>query len=184
MREGLHEIIPGRLYQRGNMLKWPAARKRQVLGERGISVVVNCWNKVDPDLSGMVDHYLDWPIATNELPPDADLVTEYVAGLVRAGHIALIHCEAGVNRSVWFALRVALELGVRVEPDFRVKLGAAYAADLIGRAFPGVVALEHNDSDLRLSSQNDAGHEVDVAVPADVLRSVGTSLESGRMMSE
>lgn len=103
-RRGVNEIVPGKLYQRGHFLTWPAADKARMLDELGITVVVNLWNKVDPDLSGRT--VINWPISGAKVPPEADAMVALVSRLVTEGHVVLVHCEAGKNRSVWFCARL------------------------------------------------------------------------------
>jgi len=107
-RASANTIIEGKLYQRGHFLTWPAAQKWRMLENAGITMVVNLWSKVDPDLSGEEQGriYLCWLCSPSAVPHDADLMTEIVANLIMAGHCALIHCEAGRGRSVWFSARV------------------------------------------------------------------------------
>jgi protein-tyrosine phosphatase len=79
-----------------------------LLKRNRIDLVVNMWSKVDPDLSseqqGFI--YINWLCSPSVVPPDANLMTHMVASLIKAGHRALIHCEAGRGRSVWFSARV------------------------------------------------------------------------------
>jgi|SRR5262245_14016830 len=107
-RAGANEVIPGRLYQRGHSLTWPTAQKWRLLKEYKINMVVNMWSKVDPDLStdqqGFI--YLNWLCSPSIVPPDAEIMSRLVASLINANHCALIHCEAGRGRSVWFSARV------------------------------------------------------------------------------
>lgn len=109
MRAGFNEIIPSLLWQRGQFLTWPASRKRKALDERGISVVVNLWHKIDPDLSperhGPI--YLNWHISPSQ---PADEVSEVIVGtlvyLLETGNGMLVHCEAGHGRSAWLCARL------------------------------------------------------------------------------
>jgi predicted protein tyrosine phosphatase len=98
------EVIPG-LYQRGSMLSWPYAQKQEAMRRQGITVVFNLWNKVDPDLSGQC-LYVNWPIRGNAMPNHADLMADFAASLLISGERVLVHCEAGVNRSVWFCAAI------------------------------------------------------------------------------
>lgn len=116
-RGGVNIVIPGKLYQRANMLKWPAAQKEKLLAELGITVVVNLWSKVDPDMSHGSRLYLNYPMTSlNVDEGTAATMTSAVARLIDAGHVVLVHCEAGRNRSVWFCTRLVMALenkGVR-----------------------------------------------------------------------
>ncbi len=111
-RASINEILPGRIYQRGQFLTWPYEQKKRLLEQLGIDVVVNLWSKVDPDLSsgslGRV--YLCWPTSPSEVPECADLFVEFLVNLVRVGKRILIHCEAGRGRSVWLSARVLADV--------------------------------------------------------------------------
>jgi hypothetical protein len=89
-------------------LTWPAAQKQRLFRDIEATMVVNLWSKVDPDMStdeqGRI--YLCWLCSPSAVPEDADLMTRIVADLILSGHCALIHCEAGRGRSVWFSARV------------------------------------------------------------------------------
>jgi hypothetical protein len=110
-RGGVNEILPGVLYQRANMLKWPKEQKEKLLDELGITVVVNLWSKVDPDMSHPSRIYLNYPM-TSKSPDEntAHVMTAAVVDLLLAGHKVLIHCEAGRNRSVWLTTRVVARM--------------------------------------------------------------------------
>ena len=107
-RQGVAEIIPGVLYQRGQFLTWTYEQKAHLLEELGISVIVNLWHRVDSDLGRDIPGtaYLSLPMSPSALPADAELLIDYLAGLLRRGHTMLVHCEAGRGRSVWLATRL------------------------------------------------------------------------------
>lgn len=124
-RGGVNTIIPGKLYQRGNMLKWPREQKEKLYDELGITVTVNLWSKVDPDLSHSSRMVLNYPITSKR--PDratADAMTNMVNALLDAGHVVLVHCEAGRNRSAWFCARLLAHRGGTI----REAGAAVYAA--------------------------------------------------------
>jgi protein-tyrosine phosphatase len=108
MRAGAAEISPGKLYQRGNFLKWPYAQKHRLLTTLGVTMVVNMWGKVDPDLSteDQGRTYLNWLCSPSSVPPNADLYIQFITDAMKAGHNVLVHCEAGRGRSVWMAARL------------------------------------------------------------------------------
>lgn len=120
MRAGAAEIIPGKLYQRGNFLTWPRSQKWRFMEERGITMVLNMWTKIDPDMSpepgdlGRI--YINWLCSPSEVPQDANLMVGFCADMVNAGQCLLVHCEAGRGRSVWFAARVCQALRLSREP--------------------------------------------------------------------
>lgn len=108
-RAAMSEIVPG-LFQRGNFHNWPRSQKWRMLEASGITMVVNVWHKVDPDLSadeGRVA-YLVWPVVSTGLPKNADSVVDFLAGQLAQGEKLLVHCEAGVNRSSWLCARLLM----------------------------------------------------------------------------
>lgn len=117
-RMGVNTVVEGKIYQRGEFLKWTHDQKHEFLSDLGVDVVVNLWGKVDPDLSsnGLNVIYLS-TAASSRGVPDASLMVAFVAGLIRAGHKVLVHCEAGVNRSAWFCARLIVELELGLPLD-------------------------------------------------------------------
>ena len=116
-RNGVATFLPGRLFQRGNFLNWPAAQKRQMLDELGVTVVLNLWLKVDPDLSPLTHQYglayFNWHISPSVLPKDSEVMVEFLGKMLDRGHVLLVHCEAGKGRSVWLSTRLlARQLGI------------------------------------------------------------------------
>lgn len=111
-RQGVNEILPGLLYQRGHFLTWTYEQKQTLLEELGVSVVVNLWHRVDPDLSRDIPGtaYLNFPMSPSAMPADGEYIVAFVTALVLRGHVTLIHCEAGKGRSVWLSTRVAAEV--------------------------------------------------------------------------
>jgi hypothetical protein len=131
-RGAVNVVLPGKLYQRGNMLKWPLAQKEKMFQELGITAVVNVWSKVDPDQSHPSRIYINYPV-TSKRPhgPTATSMARLVAALIRSGHVVLVHCEAGRNRSVWFCIRVLVALGgVGVTEAYEAVLAAVPSAAL------------------------------------------------------
>lgn len=110
-RSAVATILPGKLYQRGQFLTWPAKQKQALLQRHGITVVVNMWCKIDPDLSPeeLNRIYLNWHCSPSKVPPNADLFVKFLAALIKQGHVLLIHCEAGRGRSIWLTTRVLAE---------------------------------------------------------------------------
>lgn len=114
----LHEILPGRLYQRGNLSRWSAERKLAELQAVGITVVASVWNRDDLDfragLTGI--EYRHCPMVDNAPPEDMTQVNALVNWIVMAltaGKRALVYCNAGRNRSAFInALVVQRRLGL------------------------------------------------------------------------
>jgi protein-tyrosine phosphatase len=132
-RQGVNVIIPGLLYQRGHFLTWTYEQKQTLLEDLGVSVVVNLWHRVDPDLSRDIPGtvYLNYPMSPSAMPSDLAAIEDLLARLLSAGHVTLIHCEAGKGRSVWLSTRLlARQLGIpkaqawalvkQVVPGYRV----------------------------------------------------------------
>lgn len=119
-RRGANEVLPGVLYQRGHFLTWSYREKGILLQDYGIDTVVNLWRPVDGDLANRAI-YLTWHMETDEPPKDATALVGFVAYLLRRGHTALVHCEAGRNRSAWLCARLVREVaGVGPEEALRV----------------------------------------------------------------
>jgi protein-tyrosine phosphatase len=106
-RQGVNEVLTGRLYQRGHFLSWPAADKAKLLDGLGIDVVVNLWHKMDADLSNDQGRiYIHLPMRSVQ-PGEAERVMVFaVHRLMASGRKVLVHCEAGRNRSAWFCAKL------------------------------------------------------------------------------
>lgn len=103
----LNEIIPGKLYQRSQFMTFPWNTKLEMLNRYDIGMVVNLWARPDPELhakSGLI--YLHWPIGGGERPRLSDAMIELIDQALWDGVKVLIHCEAGVNRSIWLSAKV------------------------------------------------------------------------------
>ncbi|HEY6568578.1 MAG TPA: dual specificity protein phosphatase family protein [Actinomycetota bacterium] len=129
-RQGVNAIIPGLLYQRGHFLTWPHERKMTMLEELGISVVINLWHRVDSDLSQDIPgtFYINAPMSPSAMPRDARSLLDFAGKLLAAGHVTLVHCEAGKGRSAWFATRLMAE---------RLGISKAEAWQIVQQAVPG-----------------------------------------------
>lgn len=108
-RKRFNEILPGRLYQRGQILTWTRAEKTQILAERRIKGIVNFWPKQDVDLADVgLDWYLFVPAERSSMmvEPRVMRIAEFVSAQIRAGVPVLALCEAGKTRSVFFSILV------------------------------------------------------------------------------
>lgn len=123
-RNAINEIIPGKLYQRGQILSWPREDKLAMLKERNISIVVNLWPKIDSDFSGSdLDLYLYLPVPRSKDMTSFTvraMATAVAAMLLKRKKAALVLCEAGVTRSVFFCVLV-------VSAMKGISLGKAYS---------------------------------------------------------
>lgn len=111
-RGAVNEIIPGRLYQRGQIFTWQRPQKIELLRRYNIDIIVNLWPKVDADWWGTEpaifiqvpaepsSKVLDWPCRTAAKTVAKMLMWE---GMARS---ALVLCEAGKTRSVFFCAMV------------------------------------------------------------------------------
>jgi hypothetical protein len=112
-RGALNEIVPGRLYQRGQILTWSLAKKRDLVLQNQIRWIVNFWPKLDPDLAELPLYgYLYVP-----LPDSAGIMQErirrlaaFLAPSITENARALILCEAGVTRSLYFSTLLVREM--------------------------------------------------------------------------
>lgn len=106
----LNEIIPGKLYQRGQFMTFPVISKIQMLERYDIGMVVNLWYRPDPELhikDGLI--YIHWPIGGGEVPFMDSHMINFLNDHLSNGTKVLVHCEAGVNRSIWLATRLVMK---------------------------------------------------------------------------
>jgi hypothetical protein len=100
-------IVPDLVYQRGQIFTWPREQKKELLERYKIKWVVNFWPKaMDPDLSDVGLHgYLHIPLPDSAmvLEPYVIAMAEHLVTQIRPDATALILCEAGKTRSVFFA---------------------------------------------------------------------------------
>ena len=111
VRGAVNELIVGKLYQRSQILTWQRPAKLKLLADYGIDCVVNLWPKVDPDWWGMEPRvYLQLPAepSTEVLSPAVREMARCVAMMLRGEQLkaALVLCEAGKTRSVFFSVLV------------------------------------------------------------------------------
>jgi hypothetical protein len=115
VRRALNEVVPGKIYQRGQILSWSLADKRRLVKQNNISVVVNLWPKIDPDFSGdLVSWYMYMPV-----PRSKDMTSFMVRTAATAvarvlkknkNSSTLVLCEAGKTRSVFFCVLLVSKL--------------------------------------------------------------------------
>jgi len=108
----VHTIIPGKLYQRGEFVKWSLKDKLKELQRLRVSIVVNLWNIPDVLLKDAIPHYYHLPIPDSIVKDDKMLlkIVKEVANLIREGKAALVHCHAGRNRSGLFNALLCMNL--------------------------------------------------------------------------
>ncbi len=99
----------GTLLVSGEIEDWP------LLTTHGVDTIVDMDGDVDPGLpeapTGLL--YVYFPILDEELPDlrKLDALGRLVADLVDAGHVVLVHCRMGFNRSMLVAATALSYLG-------------------------------------------------------------------------
>jgi hypothetical protein len=95
----------------GEIDDWDAIRTRRV------DAIVDMDGDVDPGLPGVPDAmlYVYYPILDERLPSleKLDALGRLVADLVEDGHVVLVHCRMGFNRSMLVAATALSYLGWR-----------------------------------------------------------------------
>lgn len=110
----LYEILPGRLYQRGHIEKRHPLDVAETFRKHHISVVVNLHRRQNRNLPTNVMH-IQWPIADNKVPSTLILLelANLLVRFIENGHVVLVHCNAGRNRSsLLSAIIVSMLLGI------------------------------------------------------------------------
>jgi len=115
----MYEIIPGKLYQRGEFLKFSLEEKIAELDSKNITMIANLIGRRDDELAFREPYfYWHFPI------PDGKLTDSVKATLLEYSEIftkqlkttekaALVHCHAGRNRSALFSALIAVQyLGI------------------------------------------------------------------------
>jgi hypothetical protein len=110
-RSGVRVVISGKLYQRGQILTWTLDAKRRFFGEMKLRALVNLWPKVDPDLASLdLEWYCQLFCGRSEdtLRPSVLRMAETTADYLSSSPAsnALVLCEAGKTRSVFFCIMV------------------------------------------------------------------------------
>jgi len=99
----------GTLLVSGAIDDWDAIRRRR------IDTIVDMEGDVDPNVPELPNHllYVYFPILDEDLPclTKLEALARLVADLVQAGHIVLVHCLLGANRSNLLAATALTYLG-------------------------------------------------------------------------
>lgn len=113
-RKAVNEIIPGKIYQRGQILTWKYLDKVALLEELNIGLVVNFWPKIDADLTDVWYFHLPTARSKDMLSEDILFMAQVVSEMLKhTDKAALILCEAGKTRSVYFSTLLMVEyLGI------------------------------------------------------------------------
>ena len=112
-RKGINTILPGRLYQRGQILSWKLREKERFLENHGIGLVVNFWPKIDYDMGerSPIYWYVPVPHADEMVSSRIIRLADCAADLITKENISMLSlCEAGKTRSIFFAILVMSNL--------------------------------------------------------------------------
>jgi len=105
-RKSVNTIVPGFVFQRAKILTWPKIEKEAFLSELNIKIVVNFWPKIDPDFGEMNIWYWHMPTRRSIGMTDPSIIgaATHLANIIHKHETpALILCEAGKTRSVFFS---------------------------------------------------------------------------------
>jgi len=107
-RNKINTIIDGKLYQRGQILSWKRLDKYNLIKELNVGIVVNFWPKLDPDMSDMPCWYWYLPCSSERMLDNKVFRMAHTLSnlLMKNDFSALILCEAGATRSVFFTALV------------------------------------------------------------------------------
>lgn len=97
----IYEIIPKKLYMSRKTNGISVENKLCSIMERDIDVIVNLCCATDEDLKYDVFEYIRFP-QPDKVRPDIDAynrMAEYLIGKMEKGHVVLVHCSGGRNRS-------------------------------------------------------------------------------------
>ncbi|MCJ7761077.1 dual specificity protein phosphatase family protein [Candidatus Bathyarchaeota archaeon] len=97
----IYEIIPNKLYMSRKTSGISVENKLRSIMERDIDVVVNLCCATDEELKYEVFEYIRFP-QPDKVCPDVNAynrVAEYLIGKMEKGHVVLVHCAGGRNRS-------------------------------------------------------------------------------------
>ncbi len=109
----VHEIIPGRLYQRGLFGKLTRREKSRELSRLGVGCVVALAGPIDDDLDALLgSRYVYLPIPDGAKLDENSLLenADEVGGWMEDGVGVLTHCRAGRNRSSLFSALLAVRI--------------------------------------------------------------------------
>ena len=135
----LYEIVPGKVYQRGEFMDFPREFKLKELRKHGIDIVVNVWSRPDMEISQEMFRYIHWPIPDGELR-DSDrrflegMALRVAGDILHEDHKVLVHCHAGRNRSALVSALLVRQL---------LDLSGEQAIEYVRERRPNALANEH-----------------------------------------
>lgn len=100
----IYEMMPGRLYQSARTHTLTEAELDQLVGDYGVTAVLNLWHSDDPRMAARVLVYeccsLPDGRVLKAMADTAEQLADKVATLIRRKHHrVLVHCWGGKNRS-------------------------------------------------------------------------------------
>ena len=112
IRKSFNEIIPGKVYQRGQIMTWQRDDKIKLLTDLHIKIVVNFWPKIDPDMTDLWYFHMATNRSIDMLDPKIEFMAYAVAELLKSEDdlAVLVLCEAGKTRSVFFCTLLISEM--------------------------------------------------------------------------
>lgn len=129
----ISEIIPGKLYQSGNL-----TRIREAMRSRGINVVVDLGGRLDPSVPTEPESicYVYWPMVDGPVPSNRTVLDElasFLSRLIQREQAVLVRCGAGFNRSGLLSALIVQRV---------LTVDAAEAIQLVRRGRPGALTNE------------------------------------------
>lgn len=109
----VYQIIPNQLFLRGRFFKYSEEEKLGLLYRYGIRVVVNLIQPTDEylsSLSAITYIHMAIPDSGNAKFDYVEEVVRQVVFLVKNGQPALVHCNAGRNRSALVCAMVLMDM--------------------------------------------------------------------------
>lgn len=106
-------IIPDELYQRGAFIHCSIDNKIKFFRQYNIDTVVNLWHKIDTGVIKYLWKYDHKYFPDSTITIDEKWLLDYareIACWIDAGHVVLIHCYGGNNRSGLLSALVYREL--------------------------------------------------------------------------
>lgn len=97
----IYEMIPKKLYMSRKTSGISVGNKLSTIKNLGIDVIVNLCCATDEEVKYEVYEYIRFP-QPDKVRPDVDAynrMAEYLIGKMEKGHVVLVHCAGGRNRS-------------------------------------------------------------------------------------
>jgi len=108
-----YEISKGELYQRGQFLNYPLETKLSFIQLYRIDIIINLWHTADDELEPHLWKYIHRYFPDSEKEIDTEWLLDIanrIACWIDVGHVVLVHCYGGNNRSGLISALVLREL--------------------------------------------------------------------------